>query len=217
VSETPSTDPRATAAGVRPEAVVPEEEREQPIVRDKRRIDPVTGKLREPSPAPAPGVVPPPSASGADVPVEPGAADAAAETDTRVEELTDQLQRLTAEYANYRRRKDREQAELASRVTGDVLGRLVSVLDDVERARAHGDLEGAFKTVGEALEKITSSLGLVAYAEKGEPFNPKLHDALVSQPSPEATEPVIAEVFARGFRVGDRVLRAAQVVVAEPA
>ena len=217
MSETPSTDPRATAAGVRPEAVVPEEDREQPVVRDKRRIDPVTGKLREPSPATPAGAVPPPAGTAPDESADSAAPAAADDSDPRVDELTEQLQRITAEYANYRRRKEREQAELASRVTGDVLGRLVSVLDDVERARVHGDLEGAFKTVGEALEKVTSSLGLVPYAEKGEPFDPTLHDALLSQPSPDATEPVIAEVFARGFRVGDRVLRAAQVVVAEPA
>ncbi|MDP9407238.1 MAG: nucleotide exchange factor GrpE [Actinomycetota bacterium] len=216
MSEVPSNDPRATGDAVRPEAVGPEEEREQPVVRDKRRIDPVTGRLREPA-APAGATSPPADPAGQ------AAGDAAAEDapaggeDPRVAELTDQLQRLSAEYANYRRRKEREQAELVERVTGDVLGRLISVLDDVERARAHGDLEGAFRSVGEALEKVTTTLGLVAYGQPGEPFDPKVHDALVSQPSPDATEATVAEVYARGYRLGERVLRAAQVVVAEPA
>lgn len=225
MSESPSLDPRAGGQGVQPEAAVPtgqqpqaggpvggpapsgpgEEEREQPVIRDKRRIDPVTGQLREP----AAGTTPPP-------PGEPPAPEASGD-DPRVAELTDQLQRLSAEYANYRRRKEREQAELVERVTGDVLGRLISVLDDVERARLHGDLDGAFRSVGEALEKTTSALGLVAYGEKGEPFDPQVHDALVSQPASDVTEPTVAEVYARGYRHGERVLRAAQVVVAEPA
>ena len=216
MSEVPSNDPRATGDAVRPEAVGPEEEREQPVVRDKRRIDPVTGQLREPA-APA-GATTPPAGRAADAPVEPDPAGAAsAGDDGRVAELTEQLQRLSAEYANYRRRKEREQAELVERATGDVLGRLISVLDDIERARVHGDLDGAFRSVGEALEKVTTSLGLVAYGQPGEPFDPKVHDALVSQPSPDAAEPTVAEVFARGYRLGERVLRAAQVVVAEPA
>jgi molecular chaperone GrpE len=223
VSESPSNDPRATGEGVRPESVAPdgragrtspgpgEEEREQPVVRDKRRIDPVTGQLREPpagATSPPAGPAPEDAATSATSP---------SGEDPRVAELTEQLQRLSAEYANYRRRKEREQAELVERVTGDVLGRLIGVLDDVERARVHGDLDGAFRAVGEALEKTTSALGLVPYGDKGDPFDPKVHDALVSQPSPDVTEPTVAEVYARGYRIGERVLRAAQVVVAEPA
>ena len=225
MSESPSNDPRATAEGVRPESVTPdgregraasapgpgEEEREQPVVRDKRRIDPVTGQLREP---PA-GATPPAAAAAGEASAAPDPSPSG--EDPRVAELTDQLLRLSAEYANYRRRKEREQAELVERVTGDVLSRLIGVLDDVERARVHGDLDGAFRAVGEALEKTVGALGLSAYGEKGEPFDPKVHDALVSQPSADATEPVVAEVYARGYRVGERVLRAAQVVVAEPA
>ena len=214
MSEVPSNDPRATGGAVRPEAVGPEEEREQPVIRDKRRIDPVTGELRDPAVRPA-GATPPaaPAGDAAEAP-EPGAP---AQEDARVAELTDALQRVSAEYANYRRRKDREQAEIAERVTGDVLGRLIPVLDDIERARVHGDLDGAFKSVGEALEKAVSALGLTPYGDKGERFDPQVHDALVSQPSPDASEPTVAEVFARGYRIGERVLRAAQVVVAEPA
>jgi molecular chaperone GrpE len=176
---------------------------DQVVVRDKRRLDPESGALREP----------------AAVPVEEAAAPApeAPPQPDRVAELTADLQRVSAEYANYRRRKDREQAEIAERVTGDVLGRLIPVLDDIERARVHGDLDGAFKTVGEALEKAVSALGLTPYGDEGERFDPQVHDALVSQPSPDASEPTVAEVFARGYRIGERVLRAAQVVVAEPA
>lgn len=204
-------------AAPRPDRV--EEEREQPVVRDKRRIDPVTGRLREPAVAAPPGAAGPevsPAGPAQDVPVEPAPAAAEPAEDPRVAELTESLQRLSAEYANYRRRKEREQAELVERVTGDVLGRLIGVLDDVERARVHGDLDGAFRAVGEALEKTASALGLVPYGEPGEPFDPQVHDALVSRPDPDVTGPTVAEVYARGYRLGERVLRAAQVVVAEP-
>jgi molecular chaperone GrpE len=198
-----------------PDREVYDEERAEPVVRDKRRIDPETGQLREPAAAT------PPPAPAPDLPLDGGApAEAASAEDEvlhrRVAELTDDLKRLSAEYANYRRRVERDREAMTVNAAGVVLSGLLPVLDDIERARSHGDLEGSFKAVGEAVEKVVATLGLTSYGEPGEPFDPNVHEALVSQPSAEVTEPSVAEVYARGYRLGDRVLRAAQVVVAEP-
>jgi molecular chaperone GrpE len=193
-----------------------DEERAEPVVRDKRRIDPETGQLREPvaatPPPAAPAAAPEPSAAEG---VEPPPAEGEV-LNRRVAELTDDLQRLSAEFANYRRRMERDREAMTVNAAGIVLTGLLPVLDDIERARSHGDLEGSFKAVGEAVEKVVATLGLTSYGEAGEPFDPNVHEALVSQPSAEVTEPTVSEVYARGYRLGDRVLRAAQVVVAEP-
>lgn len=202
-----------------------DEERAEPVVRDKRRIDPVTGQLREPAAATPPPAAaeaaqaPGPETPGLETPGPDGAAAAPAEDEVlnrRVAELTDDLKRLSAEYANYRRRVERDREAMTLNATANVLVGLLPVLDDIERARAHGDLQGSFKAVGETVEKVAAALGLTPYGEAGEAFDPNVHEALVSQPSAEVTEPTVAEVYARGYRLGDRVLRAAQVVVAEP-
>ena len=179
------------------------------VVRDKRRIDPESGTLREPVAASSEEAAPAPDA--------PQVPDAAAVPD-RVAELTADLQRVSAEYANYRKRVERDRVAVVEMATAGVLSGLLPVLDDVERARQHGDLTGGFQAVGEALEALTAKLGLERFGEVGEPFDPSVHEALMqAEPDPAATVAVCAMVLQPGYRLsGGRVLRPARVSVAEP-
>lgn len=176
-----------------------EHEHEPIVVTDKRRLDPQTGELRPEQPT---------------VITEEGdpVADVAAE-------LTADLQRLSAEYANYRKRVDRDRLAVVEAATTGVLESLLPILDSIGLARLHGDLDGAFKGVGEALEQVAERYGLERYADKGEPFDPAVHHALVQAPPQEGiTEAVIAEVLQPGWRLSSgKVLRAAGVAVSEPA
>jgi molecular chaperone GrpE len=187
---------------------------DQVVVRDKRRLDPESGALRSPAPASAAGAAASP-ASPAEA--APDGAPAAEERD-RVAELTADLQRLSAEYANYRKRVERDRVAVVEMATAGLLAGLLPVLDDVERARQHGDLTGGFQAVGEALEALTAKLGLERFGETGEPFDPSVHEALMqAEPDPTATVAVCAAVFSPGYRLsGGRVLRPARVSVAEP-
>ena len=180
---------------------------DQVVVRDKRRLDPESGALRVPADA---------SSSEASPAPEDGAP-AAAEPD-RVAELTADLQRLSAEYANYRKRVERDRVAVVEMATAGLLSGLLPVLDDIERARQHGDLTGGFQAVGEALETLTAKLGLERFGEVGEPFDPSVHEALMqAEPDPSASVAVCAAVFQPGYRMsGGRVLRPARVSVAEP-
>ncbi len=185
------------------------------IVRDKRRLDPLSGQLREPAtPAGAPAAAEP---VGRD-PEWDAVAAMKSDLDRLTGELTGDLQRVTAEYANYRKRVERDRVAVVEMATAGLLAQLLPVLDDIERARTHGDLTGGFKGVGEQLEGLTSKLGLERYGEAGEPFDPHLHEAVMqAAPDPSATVPVCATVLQPGFRVGGRVLRPARVAVADPA
>jgi len=173
------------------------------VVRDKRRLDPQTGEVR-------------PVQTEPEVPVE-AQPDAAAPD--RVAELTADLQRLSAEYANYRKRVERDRVAVVEMATAGLLSGLLPLLDDVERARSHGDLTGAFAAVGEGLESFTAKLGLERFGEVGEPFDPSVHEAVMAaEPDPTASVQVCAMVLQPGFRLsGGRVLRPARVAVAEPA
>lgn len=186
------------------------EHQEPPVVRDRRRVNP-DGSVREPDPSAAAqdvAATPAGDATGADAPSE----------DPRVAELTDTLQRLKAEYDNYRKRTERDRQLVVEAATAQVLTQLLPVLDDIERARAHGDLTGAFGSVGEALVTVTTKLGLESYGESGDAFDPQVHDAVLqAEPVADTDVPVAAEVFRTGFRFAGRVLRPAQVAVAEPA
>ncbi|HEY2833792.1 MAG TPA: nucleotide exchange factor GrpE [Sporichthyaceae bacterium] len=181
------------------------------MIRDKRRLDPVTGELR-------PGaIVPPAAAAGpvveaaSPVPSPPGDGSAA-----ELAERTADLQRLQAEYMNYRRRVERDREAVRELAVIAALNELLPVLDDVGRARAHGELVGGFKVVAESLEAALGKLGLVPYGEVGDPFDPKVHEALLHEFSTEVSEPTCVEVFQPGYKVGERVIRAARVRVAEP-
>jgi molecular chaperone GrpE len=182
---------------------------ERVVVRDKRRIDPVSGEVRE-----APVV-------DGSVALEGEAVDeaSAADLDAFAAELTADLQRVQAEYANYRKRVDRDRALVAEMATAGLLSELLPLLDDVERARQHGDLEGAFKSVGEGIEGVADKLGLQRFGEVGEPFDPAVHEALMqAEPTTDSDVAVCAQVLQPGYRLASgRVLRPARVAVAEPA
>ncbi|BEP13677.1 hypothetical protein acdb102_19880 [Acidothermaceae bacterium B102] len=193
----------------------PYEDLGEPVVRDKRRIDPVTGELRQPvvdvTDIPVEGTVP----AGT---VPPAGDDTFLASDFSAElaERTADLQRLQAEYANYRRRVDRDRVATQEIALAGVLTNLLPVLDDIGRARAHNELEGGFKSVGEALEAIVAKLGLVQFAEPGDPFDPQLHEALTHGYSAEVSEPTAGQVYSSGYKLGERVLRPARVGVLEP-
>lgn len=134
-----------------------------------------------------------------------------------LDERTRDLQRITAEYANYRRRIERDRRLVAEQATASVLNELLGVLDDVDRARTHGDLVGPFGAVAEQLTSVLAKLGLAPFGEKGEPFDPTRHEAVAHSVSTEVTEPTCIEVFRRGYQYGERLLRPALVAVADPA
>jgi len=176
-----------------------------PVVRDKRRFDPATGEVRPEAAAQA----------AAPEPEAPPAAETELQFDA-VAELTADLQRVQAEYANYRRRVERDRQAVADQALGSVMLGLLPVLDDIDRARSHGEVEGGFKLVADGLETTLTKLGLQRFGEAGEPFDPTVHEALTHTLSADVAEPVCAEVYQPGYRVGDRVLRPARVAVAEP-
>jgi len=266
----------------------PEEESQGPVIRDRRRIDPVTGQVRDPGPdgpergqGPA-GAQPRPgkhsvsrpggattgtgtaqqashdsashdsashdsashdsasrdsasrdsasrdsasrdggtgagTGSGPAGPATGRAGDAAAaQAAVRLAERTADLQRLQAEYANYRKRVERDRMAVREQALANVLNELVPVLDDIGRAREHGELTGGFKSVGESLEGIAAKLGLTSFGESGDPFDPTLHEALMHSYSADVTEPTAVRILQPGYKVGERIIRPARVAVAEP-
>ena len=137
--------------------------------------------------------------------------------EARLAERTADLQRLQAEYANYRKRVDRDRAAVREQAVATVLTGLLPVLDAIDQAREHGELSGGFKSVADSLQSAVGKLGLVAYGEKGDVFDPKIHEALSATYSPDVTEDTCVEIFQPGYKVGDKILRPARVAVAEPA
>lgn len=135
---------------------------------------------------------------------------------TEVEERTRDLQRVSAEYANYRKRVDRDRGLAAEQTTGTVLAALLPVLDDLDRAREHGDLVGPFGTVAEQLTAALGKFGLTVFGEKGDRFDPTRHEAVAHLTSAEVSEPTCVEVMRRGYLLGERLLRPALVAVADP-
>ncbi|AYF30690.1 MULTISPECIES: nucleotide exchange factor GrpE [Micromonospora] len=135
---------------------------------------------------------------------------------TDLEERTRDLQRVTAEYANYRKRVDRDRNLVQEQATGAVLTALLPILDDLDRAREHGDLVGPFGSVAEQLTGALTKFGLTAFGEKGDPFDPTRHEAVAHQTSADVTEPTCVQVMRRGYQLGERLLRPAMVAVADP-
>jgi len=131
-------------------------------------------------------------------------------------ELTSHLQRVTAEYANYRKRVDRDRTLAGEQAIGTVLTQLLPVLDDLDRARDHGDLVGPFGSVAEQLTAALTKFGLTAFGSPGDPFDPTMHEAVSHTSSPEVTETTCVEVHRRGYLLGERLLRPALVAVADP-
>lgn len=203
---------------------------EQPriVIRDKRRFDPETGEPRTVLPAErtvAPGDAaadaagsdpgPPKTDKEAAVPTEVQLIEIDRLT-TELAERTGDLQRVSAEYANYRRRVDRDRAMLGEMAQDRVLLDLLPVLDDIALADSHGDLTGGFKNVADALAGALAKSGLQTYGEAGDLFDPTLHEAVAHSTSPDVDGPTCVAVMRQGYRRGERVLRTAMVAVADP-
>ena len=227
----------------------PEEPGIGPVIRDNRRIDPVTGQPRRGKHAasqPAgttgagrPGGVGPArhgrdgdSASKADeaAPAEGASSDAgardsaataqsAAAEELRIQlaERTADLQRLQAEYVNYRKRVDRDRVIVKEQAVASTLNELLPVLDAIGIAREHGELSGGFKSVADSLQAAVGKLGLVTYGQRGDAFDPKIHEALTHTYSPDVAEDTCVEIFQPGYKIGERILRPARGAVAAPA
>lgn len=138
------------------------------------------------------------------------------QTRTEARERLEDLRRLQAEYVNYRRRVERDRESVRDNAVASALAELLPVLDDVSRAREHGDLTGAFKSVGETLEQVVGKLGLQRYGDSGDPFDPTVHEALMHDYSDDVSEPTCTQILMPGYRFGERVLRPARVAVSEP-
>jgi molecular chaperone GrpE len=201
---------------------------ERVVIRDKRKIDPsgTTGRHAKPSSDEAEEVatadVAEPAAAGKTKPAArpgPEAPGLGAELEAlraELEERTRDLQRVTAEYANYRKRVDRDRGLAAEQTIGSVLGALLPILDDLDRAREHGDLVGPFASVADQLNAALGKFGLTAFGDKGDPFDPTRHEAVAHRTSSEVSEPTCVDVMRRGYLVGERLLRPAMVAVADP-
>jgi len=195
---------------------VSENDSHEPVtITDKRRVDPNTGEVRprtrgadQPEQAPAPSGPAPaaPDASGS-------AADAGASNE-EIAELKTTLQRVKAEYDNYRKRALRDQQLIAERTKAAVVTQLLGVLDDLDRARSHGDLEsGPLKSVADKLAGALEGVGLSWFGAEGDAFDPSLHEAV--QHEGDGTHPVVGAVMRRGYKVGDQVVRHALVGVVD--
>jgi molecular chaperone GrpE len=181
---------------------------------------------------PEPTETPEADTSGVDVMVDEGGpseppdleqelADAlpdAARLEQALAERTSDLQRLQAEYLNYKRRVDRDRELVRENATYAALAPIVDVLDTIDRAREHGDLDEGFRAVADQLERVVAGLGLTKFGEPGDPFDPSLHEALSHiGEDPEVTVTTCKVIAKAGYRIGDRVVRAAQVLVVDPA
>ncbi|WP_424528494.1 nucleotide exchange factor GrpE [Sphaerisporangium viridialbum] len=186
-------------------------EHEGLVIRDNRRIDPETGEVREGAGKTA-DKSSPAAPAGAPRPDD----GLAAELTAQLAERTADLQRLQAEYSNYRKRVERDRVVVREQAVANVLTELLPVLDDIGRARDHGELTGGFAKVSEALENAVGKLGLTAFGAKGDAFDPTVHEALMHSYSSEVTEPTCVEILQPGYQIGDRILRPARVAVAEP-
>ncbi|MET9609930.1 nucleotide exchange factor GrpE [Streptomyces sp. NPDC006512] len=135
---------------------------------------------------------------------------------TALSERTADLQRLQAEYQNYRRRVERDRIAVKEIAVASLLTELLPTLDDIGRAREHGELVGGFKSVAESLETAAAKMGLQQFGKEGEPFDPTIHEALMHSYAPDVTETTCVAILQPGYRIGERTIRPARVAVAEP-
>jgi len=199
------------------------EREEQPrvVIRDKRRIDPISGTVRVPAGDPPAGArlgVDPSEEQMSEQQAPDGAQPTVVDDDSarQLAERTEDLQRVTAEYANYRRRVDRDRQLVVDQAAERFAAQLFPIVDDIERARDHGDLTGAFKVVADRVLGLLDGLGVEAFGVAGDPFDPALHEAVMHDTSADVDVPTATTVLRQGFRRGDRVLRTAMVAVSEP-
>jgi molecular chaperone GrpE len=209
----------------------------EPVIRDNRKVDPVTGQARHPEGGHAEGGNTAPGAgqaqdsdgdalaqaeeilNGVEVPAAESVAQGAGSAGTaEAAELRNDLLRLQAEYVNYRKRVERDRAVAGEMAVIGVLNSLLPVLDDVDAARQHGDLvDGPFAAIAAKLENALKTYGLVRIDETGVEFDPTIHEALIQQPGEDIEVDTVSQVLRSGYKSGERVLRAAQVIVAVPA
>jgi molecular chaperone GrpE len=169
-----------------------------------------------------PDVAPEPAAEEAE-PAAPGARDEQKALEEQLEQVrrqlaerTGDLQRLQAEYQNYRKRVERDRIAVREVAIANALTELLPVIDDIGRAREHGELVGGFKSVAESLETVVAKMGLQQFGKEGEPFDPLVHEALMHSYSPDVTETTCVQILQPGYRIGERTIRPARVAVAEP-
>jgi molecular chaperone GrpE len=207
--------------------------REPVVIRDKRKID-ESGQPRTEQAGPTEATMGQPKADEAPADAEvvagevvteegpvanPVSAPVQAELEavrTELEERVRDLQRVSAEYANYRKRVDRDRAAVLEQATAAVISTLLPILDDLDRAREHDDLVGPAAAMAEQLTVTLGKFGLSGFGEVGEPFDPTRHEAVSHETSGDVTEPTCTSVMRRGYLLGDRLLRAALVGVADP-
>lgn len=202
---------------------------QDPVIRDNRKVDPVTGQARHPEGSHAAAKDSDGDAlaqaeeilNGVEVPAEESVAQGAGSAGTanaEAAELRNDLLRLQAEYVNYRKRVERDRAVAGEMAVIGVLNSLLPVLDDVDAARQHGDLvDGPFAAIAAKLENALKTYGLVRIDETGVEFDPTIHEALIQQPGEDIEVDTVSQVLRSGYKSGERVLRAAQVIVAVPA
>jgi molecular chaperone GrpE len=133
-----------------------------------------------------------------------------------LEERTADLQRVQAEFQNYRRRVERDRIAVKEIAVANLLTELMPTLDNINRAREHGELVGGFKSVAESLETAAAKMGLQQFGKEGEPFDPTIHEALMHSYAPDVTETTCVAILQPGYRIGERTIRPARVAVAEP-
>jgi len=131
--------------------------------------------------------------------------------------LTADLQRLQAEYANYRKRVERDRSVAHDIAIGSVLTELLATLDDIDRASQHGELTGGFKAVADQLASLTNRFGLEKYGTDGEAFDPQIHEALMHDTSADVAVPTASKILQPGYKYKERILRPARVSVTDPA
>ena len=212
-----------------------EEGYDKPVVTDKRRIDPETGKARRAPAEQAPAESAAPEAQPSDDGVAPGAgapaeapaaevSDALAAAQAEALDLADQLARRNAdiynvqqEYSAYVRRSKSDAAGFRQAGQLEVVEALLGVLDDLELARQHGDLTGPTASIAEKLEgTLAQRFDVVRYGAVGDEFDPAIHEALMHSTDPSATATAVSQVLQPGYRAGEKVLRAARVAVTSP-
>jgi molecular chaperone GrpE len=133
-----------------------------------------------------------------------------------VSALTADLQRLQAEYANYKKRVERDRSLAHELAISSVLIELLPVLDDIERAQSHGELTGGFKAVADQIEATTERIGLTKYGQEGDLFDPQIHEALLHDTSPDVTTSTATKILQPGYKFKERILRPARVGVTDP-
>jgi molecular chaperone GrpE len=210
------------------------------VIKDKRKID-MSGQAKpeqgEPETEAEPTMGQPPRSDEAEVAAETTTEEQPAEKPApKVEQVAEakpftaelesmrselderlrDLQRVTAEYANYRKRVERDRSLMAEQTVAMVVGALLPILDDLDRAREHGDLVGQLATVAEQLGAVLAKFGLTGFGEQGDKFDPTRHEAVAHQTSAEVAEPTCIGIMRRGYLLGERLLRPALVAVADP-